>query len=78
MGFKKPMDYNQVSHQIYMAGVELHSSYNDGFTQWEIKKDLYKIKWLLDQIMAESSTFVDEEEFLKENEQRVMWRTLKN
>lgn len=76
MGFRKPMDYNQVSHQIYMAGVELHSPKNDGFTQWEIKKDLYKLKWMLDQIMAESSTFVDEEQFLKENEQRVMWRTL--
>ena len=77
MGFRKPMDYNSVSHQIYMAGVELHSPKNDGFTQWEIKKDLYKLKWMLDQIMAESSTFVDEEQFLKENEQRVMWRTLK-
>ena len=77
MGFRKPMDYNSVHHQIYMAGVELHSKYNDGFTQWEIKKDLYKLKWMIDQIMAESSTFVDEEEFLKENEQRVMWRTLK-
>jgi hypothetical protein len=76
MGFRKPMDYNSVSHQIYMAGVELHSSKNDGFTQWEIKKDLYKLKWTLDQIMKDSPTFVDEDEFLKENEQRVMWRTL--
>ena len=60
-----------------MAGVELRSPYNDGFTQWEIKKDLYAIKWMLDQIMKDSPTFSDEEEFLKENEQRVMWRTLK-
>jgi len=76
MGFKKPMDYNSVSHQIYMAGVELCSPKNDGFTQWEIKKDLYKLKWLLDQIMDDSSTFVDEEQFLKEHEQVKMWRTL--
>jgi hypothetical protein len=78
MGFKKPMDYNSVHHQIYIAGIELHSPYNDGFTQWEIKKDLYKIKWLVDAILKESGTFVDEEQFLKENEQREMWRTLKN
>lgn len=78
MGFKKPMDYNSVNHQIYMAGVELHSAYNDGFVQWEIKKDLYKIKWLVDAILKDSGTFADEEQFLKENEQRVMWRTLKN
>ena len=72
------MDYNQVHHQLHMAGVELNSPYNDGFTQWEIKKDLYKIKWLLDEIMKDSPTFSDENEFLKEHEQVKMWRTLKN
>jgi len=77
MGFKKPMDYNSVHHQIYMAGVELHSHYNDGYTQWYIKQDLYRIKWLVDQILKESGTFAGEEEFLKEHEQTVMWRTLK-
>lgn len=77
MGYRKPMDYNQVHHQIYMCGVELHNSKTDGFTQWMIKQDLYKIKWLLDEIMADSPTFVDEDEFLKEHEQVRMWRTLK-
>lgn len=77
MGFRKPMDYNQVHHNIYMAGVELHSNYNDGFNQFEIKKDLHRIKWLLDEIMADAPTFAGEEEFLKEHDQVKMWRTLK-
>lgn len=77
MGFKKPIDYNSVNHQIYMAGVELYSPYNDGFTQWEIKKDLYKVKWLVDAILKDSGKFNDEEEFLKEHEKDVVWRTLK-
>ena len=77
MGFKKPMDYNSVNHQIYIAGVELHSPYNDGFTTFEIKKDLYKLKWMLDAIMKDSPTFAGENEFVKEHEQKVMWRTLK-
>lgn len=76
MGFRKPMDYNSASHQIYMAGVELHHPGNDGFTQFEIKKDLHKLKWLLDEIMADAPTFAGEEEFLKEHEQVKMWRTL--
>ena len=76
MGFRKPMDYNQVSHQIYMSGMEMCSSRNDGFTSFEIKKDLYKLKWMLDQIMKDSPTFAGEEEFLKEHEQIKMWRTL--
>jgi len=77
MGFRKPMDYNSVSHQIYMSGVELNSPYNDGFTTFEIKKDLHKLKWMLDAIMKDSPTFSGEDEFIKEHEQKVMWRTLK-
>ena len=76
MGFRKPMDYNSVHHQIYMAGVELHEPKNDGFTQWMIKQDLLKTKWLLDEIIADSPTFAGEEEFLKEHEKVKMWRTL--
>lgn len=76
MGFRKPMDYNSVSHQIYMAGIELHSNYNDGWNQWAIKQDLYKLKWLLDEIMANSPTFSDEENFLKEHDKTKMWKSL--
>jgi len=76
MGFSKPMDYNSVRHQIYLAGVELHSPYNDGYVQWGIKQDLHKLKWLLDEIMADSPTFAGEDEFLKEHDQTKMWRTL--
>jgi hypothetical protein len=77
MGFRKPMDYNSVNHQIYMSGVELNSPYNDGFTTFEIKKDLYKLKWMLDAIIKDSPTFSGEDEFLKEHEQKVMWKRLK-
>jgi len=77
MGFKSPMDYTSVHHQIYMAGVELHSFHNDGFTSWEIKKDLHRIKWLLDEIMADAPTFSGEEEFLDEHSKVKMWRALK-
>lgn len=76
MGYRKPMDYNSVRHQIYMSGVEILDPRNDGYTQWYIKQDLYRVKWLIDAILNESSTFVGEEEFLKEHEQKVMWRNL--
>jgi len=76
MGFRKPMDYHSVQHQIYMSGVELNSPRNDGFTSFEIKKDLHKLKWLIDEIMADSPSFAGEDEFLKEHDQTKMWRTL--
>jgi hypothetical protein len=78
MGFQKPMDYNSVHHQIYIAGVELNSPRNDGFTTWAIKQDLYKIKFLLDEIMETSPTYGDlEQEFLTEESKRQVWHKLK-
>ena len=77
MGFKKPLDLTTVVHQINTAGRELHSPYNDGFTQWEIKKELYYIKFLLDDIIERSGKFTGEEEFLKEESQRKMINILK-
>jgi len=76
MGFKKPMDYNSVHHQIYISGVELNSPYNDGFNQWVIKQDLYHLKWLIDSIIKDSPTFSGESEFIEEHEKKVMWRSL--
>lgn len=76
MGFRKHLDYNTVHHNIYMAGVELHNVRNDGYTQWEIKQDLYRLKWLLDNILEKSPTFVGEEEFLRAHEKAEVWRAL--
>jgi hypothetical protein len=76
MGFRKPMDYNSVHHQIYLAGVELNSPRNDGYVQWEIKKDLYKLKWLIDEILKDSPDFAGEQEFLQEHSKKQMWRAL--
>lgn len=67
MGFRSPMDYNSINHQIQTAGVELNSPYNDGFTTWEIKKNLYRLQWMIESILERSSTYVGEKEFLEEN-----------
>ena len=77
MGYKRPLDYNRIHHEIYLTGIELNSPYNDGFTSWEHKKDLYKIKFLVDAILKDSPEFTGEEEFLKEHEKELVWRSLK-
>lgn len=76
MGFRKQLDYNAVQHQIYMSGIDLLDSRNDGYTQWSIKQDLYRLSWLLEKILKESPKFVDEDKFITEHEQHKMWRTL--
>lgn len=78
MGFRKHFDYNSVSHNIYMAGVELCNDRNDGYTQWEIKQDLYRLKWLIDNILVKSPTFIDEQQFLEDHERAEVWNALKS
>jgi hypothetical protein len=77
MGFKKPLELSTVVYQISAAGRELNSPYNDGFTQWEIKKELYHIKFMVDDIIESSSKFTGEEEFLKEESQNRVINILK-
>ena len=76
MGFRKPIDYTSVSHQIYMAGVEICSPLNDGYTGFYLKQDLYKIKWLIDDILNKSPKFSGEEEFIEEHEKNIVWKEL--
>ena len=76
MGFRKPMDYNSVHHQIVMTGVELNSPRNDGFVAFEIKKDLHRLKFLLDEILKDSPEFAGESEFLQEQSKKQWWRSL--
>jgi hypothetical protein len=60
-----------------MAGVEMKNDRNDGFTQWEIKKQLYLIKWLVDDILDRSPRFIGEQDFLEEIEQKKIINILK-
>jgi len=78
MGFKKPIDSNNVVRELRRAYAEINSPYNDGFNGWNIKHELYEIKWLLDRILKESTTFGEiEERYLKEVEQNKIVQELK-
>lgn len=67
MGFRKPIDSNNIVRDLRKAYVELNSPYNDGFTGWAIKQELYEVKFLLDRILKESPTFGEIEERYLDN-----------
>jgi hypothetical protein len=75
MGFKSP-NTNDAINILSRALIEVNSPYNDGMTAFEIKKDLYKIKFFLDEQLSKASKFSGEEEFLKECEQKKVWDIL--
>jgi hypothetical protein len=70
MGFKKNWDVANVARHINIASLECTSRYNDGFTQWMAKQDLYKIKWIVDDAISRCPKFGPEEDWLKEQEQK--------
>jgi hypothetical protein len=78
MGFKKNWDMASVSSQIYTMARECASPYNDGFTAFEIKKDLWELKHVIDRAIKNTPTFFGEEEWLTEQEQKRIIKHLKS
>jgi len=78
VGFKKDWDLNSIKHQIWLMRAEMNSGYNDGWTAWSIKQEMYQLKWLLDESLVSSGEFHGEEAWLKEQEQNRLVKILKN
>lgn len=78
MGFKKSWDVGDIVKQINCARYECISPYNDGYTGFYTKQDLYRIKWILDDALKECPTFAGEEEWLREQEQKKIIKILSN
>ena len=76
MGFRKDWDTNAIRHGIWVMRSQMNSPYNDGFTTWPIKQELYQLKWLIDASLAEASTYAGEEAWLNEEEQKRVWSIL--
>ena len=78
MGFRKSWDVATVAKHINIAAAECNAPQNDGFTQWGAKKDLYKIKWIVDDAIKRCSEFAPEQQWLKEQEQKKIMDLLKD
>jgi hypothetical protein len=49
-----------------------------GYETWPIKQDLYKMKWAIDEALANCPKYSDEAKFLDEHEKEVVFNTLKS
>lgn len=50
----------------------------DGFVTWGCKQDLYRVKFLLDELLEKCPTYSVEAEWLREQEAEKIVRILKN
>ncbi len=79
MGFKKSWDIPDISRQIHSLARECSSMYNDGFTSFECKKDLYQLKKIIDNALSEAPDFGElEQQWLQEQEKKRIIKILKS
>ncbi len=79
MGFKKNWDEAEIIRQVHTMARECASPHNTGFVTFEIKKDLYLIKEILDQALRDAPSFGElEKEWLTEQEQKRIIKILKS
>jgi hypothetical protein len=62
MGFRKP-NVSLAQQAIQTSLAEIHSPYNDGWTQSSCKQELYMLKCWLEDKYKTLPTFVGEEEW---------------
>jgi hypothetical protein len=75
---KKSWSMSEILNQIHALARECKSPYNEGFTAFELKKDLYELKFALDEAIKTSPTFHGEEEWLTEQEKKRIIKILKS
>jgi len=76
MSFKKRWDVGDIQRQLSACAAQISNGYNDGFTEWACKQDLLQVKYELDQMLLDLPTFAGEEEYLRELEKKIVWKTL--
>jgi len=62
MGFRKP-EIKDAYHAIRQNLTEIHSPYNDGWTQMSCKQELYMLKCWLEHEYSKLPTFAGEEKW---------------
>ena len=61
--------------KMYFGATDPHMT---GFVNWPCKQDLYRVKFAVDEMLAKTSKFSVEDEWLLEQEQQQMWKVLKS
>jgi hypothetical protein len=65
MGFRKP-NLTEAECAIRRSLSEIHSPFNDGYTQMSCKQELYMLKYWLDDEYNKLPTFAGEEKWAQE------------
>ena len=68
----------EIENQLHMMYAGANDKYETGWNNWPCKQDLYRVKFAVEEMLKNTSRFVDEDEWLLEQEQKRMWEKLKS
>lgn len=76
---KKLWDVGGIASQLRSLSSQCANPHNDGFTAFELKKDLYQIKQLVDEALERAPNFGQlEQDWLTEQEKKRIINILKS
>lgn len=67
----------KISHQLYRMHRGANDVYETGYNNWPCKQDLYRVKFLVDELLKDCPSFSGEKEWLKEQEAEKIVNILK-
>jgi len=66
--------------QIIAECRKMYAAANDpymtGWNNWPAKQDLYRVKFAVDEMLKNTGKFLDEDEWLEDQEKQRMWKAL--
>lgn len=67
----------EVENQLHQMHYGATDAKMTGWNNWPCKQDLYRVKFLVDELLEKCPTFVGEDEWLREQEAEKIVRILK-
>jgi hypothetical protein len=77
-GYIKNWNFSEIENSIYRAYYVCSDPRQDGYTTWPIKQELYQLKWVLDEVIGKCPNYVDEDQWLTEQEKHRIIKILKS
>ena len=76
MGFRYSYNIDTAIREIHAAGHDASDHRSDGYTQWGAKQDLYRLKWVLEDVLRRCPPFSGEQDWVREQEKKKVMKIL--
>ena len=72
----KHWNVESIVNQLRSCQYAMNDPRMDGFVTWGCKQDLYKIKFILDDILEKAPTYSVEQDWLEEQAKEKTWKII--